>query len=273
MLAGGCALLTLLWGCAAMERAAGEQTIRVMTYNIHHGMAADGTFDLRRIAKAIRNSDAEIVALQDVDRGTLRSHAVDELTMLADLTNMTYTFAGSDTIDAGEHGNGLLTRFPILEEKPVLFSLRNNTERCGLMRLVLDVNGISVVVMNTELSGGTGDTVQRAYVSELLDYAKGTVNVPTMLFASVPPTSDSSTFAPLMNTFTDCWTRSGFGDGATYPSSRPDQRIDFIFVSKPFVPTDTKSPEIRLQPVGAEVLRDSASDHRPLVATVKIATD
>ncbi len=263
-------LTLIICGCAASGTFTGGHAIRIMTYNIHHGTRSDGTFDIDRIAEVIRSSDADIVALQDVDRGTDRAYAFDELTALADQTKMTYAFSRSEDLGSGEHGNALLTRFAILEEKSELFTLQSSRQPCSLMRLVLDVDGTSIILMNTELAGSTNDTVQRDNVSELTRFAQATESVPTIFCGSISPTSDSSTFTPLVGMFTDCWTISGAGDGATYPASRPGRRIDFIFVSVPHAPTDTKSPGINIRPTGAEVLPDTASNHRPLLVTADI---
>jgi len=53
-----------------------SKTIRIMTYNIHHGAGIDGKVDIDRIAKVIARENADIVALQEVDRGVERSHRI-----------------------------------------------------------------------------------------------------------------------------------------------------------------------------------------------------
>ena len=55
-------------GCAT-GKTSDKAIIRVMTYNIHHGEGVDGNVDIDRIAKVIRDANADIVALQEVDRG------------------------------------------------------------------------------------------------------------------------------------------------------------------------------------------------------------
>ena len=52
-----------LTGCVSHQPA----TIRVLTYNIHHGEGMDGVIDLERIANVIRQTEADLVALQEVD--------------------------------------------------------------------------------------------------------------------------------------------------------------------------------------------------------------
>ena len=43
-------------------------TLRVLTYNIHHGEGTDGKLDLDRIARVIKAAEPDIVALQEVDQ-------------------------------------------------------------------------------------------------------------------------------------------------------------------------------------------------------------
>jgi len=47
-------------------------TLRVLTYNIHHGEGTDGVFDLPRIAGVVKAARPDLVALQEVDERTTR---------------------------------------------------------------------------------------------------------------------------------------------------------------------------------------------------------
>ena len=50
--------------------------MRFVTYNIQYGKGRDGHFDLRRIADAVR--EADVIALQEVERYSIRSGTVDQ---------------------------------------------------------------------------------------------------------------------------------------------------------------------------------------------------
>ena len=54
-------------------------SVRVLTYNIRHGEGMDGVYDLGRIAEIIRGAHPDVVALQEVDRGTERSGRADQV--------------------------------------------------------------------------------------------------------------------------------------------------------------------------------------------------
>ena len=43
------------------------ESVRVMTFNIHFGNTIDNVFDIIEIAKVIRESNSDIVCLQEVD--------------------------------------------------------------------------------------------------------------------------------------------------------------------------------------------------------------
>src|SRR5215510_5239404 len=64
-------------GCAAAPHTNTAHTFRVMTYNIHHGEGLDDKVDLLRIAQLIKEQRTDIVALQEVDKGTERTQKRD----------------------------------------------------------------------------------------------------------------------------------------------------------------------------------------------------
>ena len=45
----------------------GEDSLTVLTYNVHSGVGADGAYDLARIADVIKIQAPQIVALQEIE--------------------------------------------------------------------------------------------------------------------------------------------------------------------------------------------------------------
>jgi endonuclease/exonuclease/phosphatase family metal-dependent hydrolase len=268
-----CVILAMIEGCAGSGQSASQKAIRIMTYNIHHGVGADSVFDIYRIADVITHSNADVVALQDVDRWVDRTGKMDLMTKLADLTGMTYTFGKSMDIDGGEHGNGLLTRFPILEEKLLIYRLQLSDQNYSLMRLVLDVRGTEIVFMNTELHGDANDSLQTANVAEIVAASTEYQNVPIILSGSVNSVPDSKSLAAIRTAFQDSWTICGSGDGFTFPSNTPEKRFDYIFISNRHVSADSKSIEVSLKPAEASVPVSNASDHLPLLIVLKVVSE
>ena len=51
--------------------------LRIITYNIHRAIGLDRRFRPERIITTLRNHDADVVLLQEVDRGAVRSGEMD----------------------------------------------------------------------------------------------------------------------------------------------------------------------------------------------------
>jgi endonuclease/exonuclease/phosphatase family metal-dependent hydrolase len=130
---------------------AAEPTLRVMTYNIHHGEGLDKRLDLERIAALIKQSGAEIVALQEVDRGVERTARRDLPAELAKLTGMTAVFENNFPFQGGEYGNAVLTKFPVKSKKNLHYKMLQVGEQRGVLSVVLDVRGRDVLFVNTHL--------------------------------------------------------------------------------------------------------------------------
>ncbi len=244
-----------------------------MTFNIHHGSGIDGKTDIKRIADIIKKSDANIVALQDVDRWVPRSEKLDMISALSDLTGMTYAYGRNNDLDGGESGNAILTRFPILEEKNLTLNSPGSGREYRFIELVLDIRGTELVFINTELDGAIHDSVRITDVAKIQGAAREHQFVPVIVCGSLNAEPSSRSIASLASVFQDCWSIAGSGQGSTYPVPSPQMRADYIFVSKSQAPTDSKTIQLGLKVVSAEVLTTTASNHLPLVAYLKIVSE
>lgn len=84
-------------------------SVTIATFNIHSGRGLDDQVDLDRIAAAIRASGAQIVGLQELDSGLVRSGGVDQAAELARLTGLTVAFHPTISTGRGGYGIGLAT--------------------------------------------------------------------------------------------------------------------------------------------------------------------
>src|SRR5258708_24205877 len=103
-------LLLLVW---ASDGQTVPGTLRVLTYNIHHGEGTDGRFDLWRLAEVMKSVQPDVVALQEVDRGTERSSSVDQLAELERLTHMHAEFGKAMDFSGGSYGVARLCAWPL----------------------------------------------------------------------------------------------------------------------------------------------------------------
>ena len=235
-----------------------SKTIRIMTYNIHHGAGIDGKVNIDRIAKVIARENADIVALQEVDRDVKRSHRIDTMARLSELTGMAHAFGKNIEYQGGDYGNGVLTRFPILQEKNLHYRMIRPREQRGLLQLVLEVCGQEVVLMNTHIDPHPDEAERLMHAEKIRATALQYSPRPVIVCGDFNARPESKTIVLMKADFVDVWELVGVGDGKTIPVSNPKKRIDYIFLSK-------GSQEV-LKPISADVVRSDASDHLPVIA-------
>ena len=260
-----------LAGCGSSRPGTTDSTIRVMTWNIHHGEGTDGVVDVDRIADLIVDEKIDIVALQEIDRGIPRSKKIDIITALAEKTDRTYAFGKTLDYQGGEYGNGFLTRFPILEERNILYSRSFGREPRAVLLLVLDHKGQEFVVANTHLDSRGDDSSRIAAVMELRPIIAQYASRPMLLFGDLNDEPGSNAIGELSEVMNDTWSQAGMGNGFTYPSTSPQKRIDYVFNLKK--KPDSLSTLVQLKPVRARVVKSPASDHLPLIVEFTLTTE
>lgn len=238
--------------------------LRVASYNIHGGIGADRHFVPNRIIDVLREIDADIVALQEVES---RNTGFDMLEFLAAHLNMRSIPGPTLIADSGDYGNGILTRLPVLATHRIDLSIPGREAR-GAIDLKLNV-----VVGNSELKVcsqtqhcpirvvathlGLHPGERRTQVKQLLTIFERERNLPTIFMGDV-----NEWFLigrPLR------WLHRHFKRTpapATFPAKFPLFALDRIWIH----------PVAALGSIYAHnsVLSRQASDHLPIVATLKI---
>lgn len=241
----------------ALITEAPPRTLSLLTFNIRHAEGSDGTIDVARVAQVIRDSKAEIVGLQEVDRGVERSGRRDLLKELADLCGMQLAFGKNIDHQGGDYGNALLTTRPIVSVGNRALPNTDGSEQRGVLQVVLDVDGTRVLVLTTHLDHRRADAQRLASADALLEMVQTFGEGPVVAMGDFNDVPGSATWRRLTATFTDVWAAAGAGDGFTIPVEVPSKRIDWILVRG-------------LQPRSAAVITTQASDHLPVAAVVQL---
>ncbi len=127
--------------------------MRLLSYNIQYGFGRDNAYDLARVAKVI--AEADIAALQEVDRHWSRTGFDDQPRLLAEATGRFAVFAPGFDMDAAtpqdplrrrQFGPMILSRWPILWSRTHLLPLRRivtpiNTQTCALEAVIAAPDG------------------------------------------------------------------------------------------------------------------------------------
>lgn len=244
----GASRLAEIW-CDGLLKALGRQ-LTFMSYNVRNGCGLDGSRDHQRTATVIRRQNPDVVAIQEVDSMTGRSGARFVLGEIASLAGMEYTFAKAINYDGGEYGIGILSR-----EKPLSvtrYPLPGREEA----RAIVVAEFKDFVYAATHLSLTPEDCF--ASVDVIRKIASGW-NKPFFIagdFNAGPDSKVIKSFSKDFEILTDM-------TQPTFPADRPSETIDYIMVYKP---TGRGVDAMRSYVVN----EPAASDHRPVVAKVKL---
>src|SRR5213075_2159703 len=121
--------------------------LRVISYNIHCGIGWDGRFNEQRILDVLKETEPDVVALQEVES---RASGIDMLQWLAKGLGF-QAVAGTTLLHAdGHYGNGLLTRCPVIRSRLLDLSFGRREPR-GVISADLDCQGEPIRIVATHL--------------------------------------------------------------------------------------------------------------------------
>lgn len=245
----------------AVSPPAAHNGVRVMTFNIHNGFDTRGWLGLEAIARTIEQQRPDVVALQEAARGWVIDGSTDMLSWLSLRLDMPFVWNPT----AGPlWGNAILSRFPIIQSETHTLPTADLLLRRGFVRARLDLgSGQTLDVLATHyhhLEDGSSVRVQESQV--ILDAWAG---APRTVIAgdlnAVPgdPEIEMLRAAGLV----EAVSLMGLTPGYTYDSTKPYQRIDYIWLSPDLV---GGGYAIKLKDV--VITSGGASDHLGIAATL-----
>ncbi|MEX0657713.1 MAG: endonuclease/exonuclease/phosphatase family protein [Egibacteraceae bacterium] len=251
--------------------------MRIATYNLLHGMSArSGLPDLGAAVTTIAALQADVVAVQEADRGLERSGGVHQVAWLADQLAWTYAFApallgdpetawttvGARDPGGGAYGVGVLSRYPL--RRVVRHQLPGGRAGRRTRRATLGRPGWDReprVALSAEVAVPDGAiTVTTAHLSYLP--WRGLAQLRRV--AAIAAAQGETVLAGDLNLPVHA-VRMALGGGwrhahggPTHPAWSPRRQPDQIVVTK-----DLRVRDAVVGPAGA-------SDHLPLVATIDL---
>jgi endonuclease/exonuclease/phosphatase family metal-dependent hydrolase len=227
-----------------------EKTVKIMTYNIRHGVGVDDNYDLDRIISVIKEADPDIVSLNEVDHMMPRTYMQKQDKIIADALgyNLVYGF----NINFGsKYGNVLLSKHPITTYINDALPKNKMSEPRGLIQADVNIDDKTIKVLSTHLSINSEERPEQiVYIIEKLKELDG----PTVLigdFNAAPSSNEVKQISEMMQD-------SAKEEYGTFPANDPTFRIDYIFVSE------------ELEVKNNKVIESEASDHLPVLAEVSL---
>ncbi|WP_339867143.1 endonuclease/exonuclease/phosphatase family protein [uncultured Algoriphagus sp.] len=232
------------------------QSLKVISYNIHHGADRNEVNTLQEMGEYIKNSGADLVGLQEVDSVCNRSGKVDQMKVLAEITGMHYAFLRHFEYDGGAYGLGVLSKHPITSQRNGTITSMKNGEKASLALLSTRIK----LPNNKEVDFATvhfalDQSTRLIQAGETISFLES--DLPVILtgdFNAEPGTEE-------IDMITGPFKMSDENLGNTFPVLNPVKKIDYIWVSREVL---LKVSKVNI-PLGIH-----SSDHLPLEAEISI---
>ena len=244
-----------------------SQFLRVMTYNIR---AAD--YGLKKIIATLQKAEADIIALQEVDRFVRRTGRIDQPKKIARSLGMNYVFRKHFSYQGGEFGLVLLSRYKIDHVERV----RVRGSNLVLLKARINTPERPVSVLVVHFHPSTNPFTKKdnaAFLHEAksakdarLREAKRAFEIatfqdtPFLIMGDFNANFMSQAYGLFAEKFQDSCRIGGGWWEKTWPAKFPITRIDYIWASRHF------------KVLNCRTLKSNASDHLPVVAEIQQIT-
>jgi endonuclease/exonuclease/phosphatase family metal-dependent hydrolase len=238
--------------------------LRALSYNIHKCIGGiDRRYAPDRIVEVIHKLDVDVAMLQEVDGGVARSNRDHQVDLLAEQLGLRYRtwFPNVDVRGGGQYGNAILSRYPIIESTNLDLTIRFKKRRSALhavLRVRHDDVDRTVHVYNMHL--GLARYERRRQLRMFLD------SHPFQNLHHDTPIVVGGDLNDVYGGLGELLMPAGFRGierrPLTFPAWGPMRALDAIFVRGAM-------DFVRLARCDSELAR-RASDHRPLVAEVRL---
>lgn len=230
--------------------------MKIMTFNTQHCLDyIKRKIDFSLMGDTIKNQGADIVGLNEMfDNSSLEEYDKQTKKVGKSTTLSNFFFAKAIDDPCGEYGNGILSRYPIISAESIIIPDPDPKEYDGfyetrcVLKAVLE-NGLTVLVTHF----GLNPDEQKNAVDTVLKHITDTKCILMGDFNVMP---DDPVIAPIkarMKDTADLFTEPKL----SFPSDKPEIKIDYIFVS------------LDIEVLSADIPEIVASDHRPHVAEIR----
>jgi endonuclease/exonuclease/phosphatase family metal-dependent hydrolase len=225
----------------------------VASYNIHGCVGTDRKHDTTRVARVIREINADVLGLQEIHAHGVGSDLSDEIQLLAAVSEFEVVTGTTFVGPRGDYGIALFSRLPVLAVRRIDLNVPLREPRCAL-DVDVAVDGGAIRVITTHL--GLAPWERRLQVQRLTE---AIVRDPRRLTVVL---GDINEWFFLARTLRHLGAHFGQSSTVrTWPSWQPLFALDRIWVHPPEALAAVwahTSPTARV-----------ASDHLPLVGIIR----
>jgi len=243
---------------------------RILTYNVHRCVGTDRKLNVARVADVIATYEPDIVALQELDVGRMRTGMVDQAHEIAQRLEMSFHFHPAMAVEEELYGDAILTLYPERKVQaaplPLYGPMGGMLEPRGALWIAVDIAGVEVQIINTHL----GLVPREQQIQAVAIAGPGWVEHPAckdpvILLGDFNATAASMVYKSLTRRLKDArlLAPGPAVSTSTFPSRMPVLRIDHVLVSEGVTITGISAP--------FNAATRKASDHLPLIVDFEVS--
>ena len=246
------------------------QTLRVVSYNIRHGLGLDNKIDFARLGTVIKSVMPDVVAVQEVDSSTTRANYTYGLGLIAKQIGYVDTYGPCIPYQTGKYGVGILSKKAPIRTRQV--PLPGASEARTLLITEFDNYVFACTHLSLEES-------ERIASIDIIEKMAQSFDKP-FLIAGDWNDYPKSAFMKAMRERFQILTNEKEN---TFPADKPKDCIDYIAIYKK--PSQRNLPnrvsdksysayinETAVVNMNAVINEPVASDHRPVMVDITLPT-
>jgi endonuclease/exonuclease/phosphatase family metal-dependent hydrolase len=237
--------------------------LRFVTYNIHKGQGLDRRVRIERIARILREIDADVIALQEVLSVDGRNPEDHQARFLAEALGLHFRIGENRKLYGGVYGNVTLSRFPIVFSCNYDITQAGREERGCLRTDLRTGSGQMLHIYNLHL--GTAYTERRHQARRLVEHeilAGEEERGARIILGDFNEWISGLATRLFHSRFQSVRIRPALGRSRSYPGLLPFMHLDHIYYDGRL---ELEKVELR------RTLRTViASDHLPIIADFRL---
>jgi endonuclease/exonuclease/phosphatase family metal-dependent hydrolase len=246
--------------------------LRILQWNLHHGVGTDGRYDIDRIATAMAAMTPDIVMLNEVEKytgwGNENQPERYRALLQAKTGRVWYSHFTQEYGNWTGNGKGsqILSTFPFDTTDQTLIVYGR-----VIGAAAVTVNGRVITLMETHLDPDS-QPYRLAQAKQVITWALARPDI-RIISGDFNAWPDQSSIAEMRKTYTDSWeAATALGKAFTFAGNNPigatkNGRIDYIFYSKGVSNLGLIQSQVVDTRNAAGVM---PSDHRPVVTTLEV---
>lgn len=239
--------------------------IRFMSYNVCSGRNFNNgkKINILDAGDVIKKYDPDIIGLNEVRGfGNIAADYTEQVKTLGEKLGYHYYFSKAIEFEEGPYGNGLLSKFPILKKETILIPdpiIKNEDSyyetRCVIKSKIKisQHRDINLYISHFGLANSEKLNAVKT-ISALIEKEKKEV----VFMGDLNMEPEDIKLRPVYDLMTDTMVPEKRKEYLSFPSWKPEIKIDYIFIS-----SDLKS-------IRSFVPDETTSDHRPYIADINI---